>query len=222
MILYPNLTKEKNNFMDVFIEIIKSQIEVFINIINENDSKKIYEIINFNNQNLSNQITDLYNIIDSNLTLFDFHKKYEIIKNKQINSKNNNNSNQKIFRANPENYKNEEKKQKLKKNINKSNESPIKINLEIQKITHNNKYLPLELSTHISSYTSTNTKIKNNFFNLQTFNNNTNNNNNTTEKKIHSYSTLKNLKDCHNNLSEKKKLKHKIKFDQNSRIYSRP
>ena len=219
MILYPNLTKEKNNFMDIVIDMIKSQIIVFINMINENNSRKIFEIINNNNQNLSKQITLLYDLINSTLPSNEFSvkNKNEINKNDNLNSIVNNN--QKNFPSNEDNNNfigNTNNKNGLKNLINKNNENPIKINLEIKKNCVNNKILPLELSTHISSYTSTNTKIKNNFFNLQTYTSKDEND----EKKINSYSTMKNL---HNNvlfLSEKKKLKNKINNVNNSPHFS--
>ena len=219
MILYPNLTKEKNNFMDIVIDMIKSQIIVFINMINENNSRKIFEIINNNNQNLSKQITLLYDLNNSTLPSNEFYvkNKNEINKNDNLNSIVNNN--QKNFPSNEDNNNfigNTNNKNGLKNLINKNNENPIKINLEIKKNCVNNKILPLELSTHISSYTSTNTKIKNNFFNLQTYTSKDEND----EKKINSYSTMKNL---HNNvlfLSEKKKLKNKINNVNNSPHFS--
>ena len=42
IILCPNLTEDKNKFMEMIINIIKSQIKIFIDIINLNDSNIIY------------------------------------------------------------------------------------------------------------------------------------------------------------------------------------
>ena len=198
LILCPNITKEKNQFMDMFIDIIKSQIKIFINILSLNEPKKVYEIINKNNQNLSKQITEMYNT--NNIIL----SKKEIKKmDNNINSiLNNKNKKFHSFKS-QNNYRIEDNHIKIKlEQINtKIQDSPIKIEIK----DHNNNCLPIELSTPISPYAFKTNKNKNKVFNLQTFN--TNNNNN---QKIKTNSSLSDFKTN----SQNKKNKHKIHLEE--------
>ena len=61
-ILLPNLSENNNSFMSYLIELIISQIKFFIELLDLNEDKKLYEILNSNNQNLSKQIAFLYDI----------------------------------------------------------------------------------------------------------------------------------------------------------------
>ena len=222
IILFPNLTEEKNKFMDMLINLIKSQIKLFIDIINLNDSNIIYEKINLNNQNLSKQITDIYN--SNNLLL----SSYEI--NQKANNINSifNNNNQKYnsFGGDNDNYKigdSNNIRNKLEQINTKIRDSPIKIEIK----ESNNNYIPIGLSTPISPYTFKSNK-KNNFVNLHTNNSNINNNKNV--KKVRSYSALKKFnpnKSNKNNVNinnlyftEKIKRNNKSNIKNNSLFFS--
>lgn len=69
LILSPNLNEKNILFMNSIIDIIVSQLKNFIQLLNTNESKKIFEILNINNQNLSKQIANLYETITSSLYL---------------------------------------------------------------------------------------------------------------------------------------------------------
>ena len=60
-ILSPNLNENNNLFMNSLIDLIISQLKVFLVLLNSNDEpQKFYEILNINNQKLSKQIAYLY------------------------------------------------------------------------------------------------------------------------------------------------------------------
>ena len=61
-ILSPNLSENNNLFMNSLIDLIISQLKIFVEILNLNEPQKLYEKLNFNNQNLSKQIAYLYEI----------------------------------------------------------------------------------------------------------------------------------------------------------------
>ena len=61
-ILSPNLNENNNHFMNSLIDLIISQLKIFIELLNLTETAKIYEILNNNNQNLSRQIAYLYDI----------------------------------------------------------------------------------------------------------------------------------------------------------------
>ena len=75
LILSPNLNEKNILFMNSIIDIIVSQLKNFVQLLNINESKKIFEILNINNQNLSKQIANLYEAITSSIyfgsSLFD-------------------------------------------------------------------------------------------------------------------------------------------------------
>ena len=66
-ILSPNLNENYNNFMDSLINLIISQLKIFLEILNLDEYEKLYEILNINNQDLSKQIAYLYDISKKNL-----------------------------------------------------------------------------------------------------------------------------------------------------------
>ena len=209
-ILSPNLSKEKNKFMDTLIDIIKSQIKLFIKILNFKDSRKIFDILNTNNQNLSKQITEIYNSIN-------FPSSSEIsnkdILNDNIKSINDINS---IFNDKDINYFSESKKNNYKieennkskiniekiKQINdsKNHENPIKINIEIKNNSNNHRNSPFGSFSDISSNTH---EVKNNKkkdLNIRKFNEFK-----KIEQKIKSYTKLKYSNNNNKlNLTEKK------------------
>ena len=61
-ILSPNLNENNNLFMNSLMDLIISQINIFLVILNLNESKKLYEVLNINNQKLSKQIAYLYEL----------------------------------------------------------------------------------------------------------------------------------------------------------------
>ena len=61
-ILSPNLNENNNLFMNSLMDLIISQINIFLVILNLNQSKKLYEVLNINNQKLSKQIAYLYEL----------------------------------------------------------------------------------------------------------------------------------------------------------------
>ena len=210
IILSPNLSFEKNQFMEMIIELIKSQVKLFINILNLNDHRKIFDILNINNQNLSKQITDIYNssiIVSSSNEL---SNKEEINENKFNSSLSLNNKYNSSTKDNNNKKEDNKKINKIKiekiKQINiKSHESPIKINID-NKDNLNNRNTPLGLSSSIVSKTFTSENHNKNSFNIHIYDNSNNN-----EKNIKSYSTLKNYKNEKLYATEKKKSKKEYK-----------
>ena len=73
-ILSPNLNENNNLFMNSLIELIISQLKLFIELLYLTETKKIYEVLNTNSQNLSKQIAYLYEI----------SKFSEIVSNKSV------------------------------------------------------------------------------------------------------------------------------------------
>ena len=192
----------------MIIELIKSQIKLFINILNLKDQKTIFDILNTNNQNLSKQITEIYNSLILVSSSNEFSNKEEINDNKfnsslslnnKYNSSNKDNSNKK------EDNKNKIKIEQIKQINIKSHESPIKINIE-NKDNVNYRNTSLGLSSAISSQTFTSQNHNKNSFNIHTYENSNNN-----EKNIKSYSTLKHYKNDKIYATEKKKNKKEYK-----------
>ena len=207
IILSPNLSFEKNQFMEMIIDLIKSQIKIFINILNLKDQKAIFDILNTNNQNLSKQITEIYNSSNLVSSSNEFSNKEEINDNKLNSSLSLNN---KYISSNKDNSnKKEYNKNKCKieqiKQINiKSHESPIKINIDNKDNLHYRN--TQELSSAITSQTFTSQNHYKNSFNIHTYDKSNNN-----EKNIKSYSTLKHYKNDKLYSTEKKKNKKEYK-----------
>ena len=59
-ILSPNLSENNNSFMNSIIELITSQLHIFLKLISLNGENQIYKSLNSNNQYLSKQIAYLY------------------------------------------------------------------------------------------------------------------------------------------------------------------
>ena len=77
LILSPNLSEKNIIFMNSLIDVISSQLKIFVSLLNLTDSKKVYEILNINNQDLSRQIANLYETTSSkisNISLIDKEK----------------------------------------------------------------------------------------------------------------------------------------------------
>ena len=206
IILSPNLSFEKNQFMEMIIDLIKSQIKIFINILNLKDQKTIFDILNTNNQNLSKQITEIYNSSILVLSSNEFSNKEEINDNKVNSSLSLNNKYNSSIKDNINKKEdNKIKIEQIKQINNKSHESPIKININ-NKDNLFYRNTPLGLSSAITSQTFTSQNHNKNSFNIHTYENCNNN-----EKNIKSYSTLKHYKNDKLYATEKKKNKKEYK-----------
>ena len=62
LILSPNLSENNIHFMNSVIDIIISQIKIFLELLNLTEPQKIFELLNINSQNLSKQIAALYEV----------------------------------------------------------------------------------------------------------------------------------------------------------------
>ena len=99
-ILSPNLSENNNSFMTSLIDLIISQLKIFVKLLSLNEEKKIYEILISNNQNLSQQIAILYEI-----------PKYQLNTKLSINSTSEKGKNRNNKINNKESYSLEEKKE---------------------------------------------------------------------------------------------------------------
>ena len=75
IILYPNLNENRKKFLNKNIEIILSQIKIYISLLLSNHSKNVFKILNINNQNLSREITSLYDTFFNSLNTIQINKK---------------------------------------------------------------------------------------------------------------------------------------------------
>ena len=62
LILSPNLSKKKVTFMNLLLELITSQLKLYVELLNTTDIKNIYNILNTNHQKLSEGITSLFSL----------------------------------------------------------------------------------------------------------------------------------------------------------------
>ena len=62
LILSPNLSENNIHFMNSIIDVIISQIKIFLELLNLTEPQKIFELLNINSQNLSKQIAALYEV----------------------------------------------------------------------------------------------------------------------------------------------------------------
>ena len=62
LILSPNLPKKKATFMNLLLELITSQLKLYIELLNTKEIRKIYEFLDSNHQKLSESITSLYSL----------------------------------------------------------------------------------------------------------------------------------------------------------------
>lgn len=65
IILEPNLSEGKKNIMNHVIEIIISQLQIFIDLHSLKELNKKYELLNINNQNLSKKISNIFNFYEN-------------------------------------------------------------------------------------------------------------------------------------------------------------
>ena len=61
-ILSPNLSEKNNLFMNSLMDLIISQITIFLKLLSLNEEKKIFKLITANNQDLSKKIAFLYEL----------------------------------------------------------------------------------------------------------------------------------------------------------------
>ena len=62
LILSPNLPKKKATFMNLLLDLITSQLKLYIELLNTKEIRKIYEFLDSNHQKLSESITSLYSL----------------------------------------------------------------------------------------------------------------------------------------------------------------
>ena len=62
LILSPNLGENNKQFMNSLINLIISQLKIFLTLINSEEKNKTYDLLNINNQSLSEQLAILYEI----------------------------------------------------------------------------------------------------------------------------------------------------------------
>ena len=109
-ILSPNLSDNNNIFMTSLIDLIISQLKIFVRLLSLNEEKKVYEILNSNNQNLSKQIASLYEIpryqVNAKLSLNSTSEK-EHNRNNRLNNKESYSLEEKkesVYRKNSDNF----------------------------------------------------------------------------------------------------------------------
>ena len=125
-ILSPNITENNNFFLNSLLDLIISQLKIYITIYNTNETRHILEILNKNNQNLSKQIAFLYEISKNSIRSSGMEKdKSECLNSFRIEEdfSNSNIIESKIKETKFRTEKSKEKKNKLKKVLFQSNKS---------------------------------------------------------------------------------------------------
>ena len=147
-ILTPNLTENNISFMTNLIELISSQLTLFVELLNLNEDKILYEKLNDNNQKLSKQIAYLYEF-----------PRYQLNTKISLNStsEKDKNENNKLFN-NIENYSIEEKKENIK---NKDNTEFNNNNTIESKAVEKNDFLEKKNEDEINNNIPLNNKIMN-------------------------------------------------------------
>ena len=105
-ILSPNLNENNNLFVNSLIDLIISQLKIFLILLNLNEPFKLYEILNINNQKLSKKIAYLYELSKYSSN---YSNQYSFEK------KNNNNNDKDNIQFEKKGYSLEEPKQSFKK-----------------------------------------------------------------------------------------------------------
>ena len=80
-ILEPNLTDEKKKLMNFLMELLVSQIKLFVDLNSTTNFEEIYKILNLNNQELSKRISCLFHLIEKNDNYFNNESIIEVPKN---------------------------------------------------------------------------------------------------------------------------------------------
>ena len=80
-ILEPNLTDEKKKLMNFLLELLVSQIKLFVDLNSTTNFEEIYKILNLNNQELSKRISCLFHLIEKNDNFFNAESIIEEPKN---------------------------------------------------------------------------------------------------------------------------------------------
>ena len=81
IILEPNLTDEKKKLMNFLLELLISQIKLFVDLNSITNLEKIYQILNLNNQVLSKRISCFFYLNDKNQNFFNSESIIEDSKN---------------------------------------------------------------------------------------------------------------------------------------------
>lgn len=80
-ILEPNLTDEKKKLMNFLLELLASQIKLFVDLNSTTNFEKIYQLLNLNNQELSKRISCLFHLTEKNDNFFNAESIIEESKN---------------------------------------------------------------------------------------------------------------------------------------------
>ena len=80
-ILEPNLTDEKKKLMNFLLELLASQIKLFVDLNSTTNFEKIYQILNLNNQELSKRISCLFHMTEKSDNFFNAESIIEESKN---------------------------------------------------------------------------------------------------------------------------------------------
>ena len=164
-ILEPNLTDEKKKLMNFIVDLLISQIKLFIDLNSTTNYEKVYQILNLNNQDLSQRISCLFHLIEKNDNFSNAesiieesknsrNKKFDnltIISSNNINIKKNNlfsnnretirKTNNTIYDVDEDNFSASEKNENSElKNPNKNNDL-IKINQKKYDSKNKNNYI---------------------------------------------------------------------------------
>ena len=119
-ILSPNLSENYNIFINSLINIIISQLKIFIKILSLKDEKKIYKLLTSNNQNLSKQFVSLYDLprIDPDILYNNKNRSYSL-EEKRESFHENNLDNFELYNLNKNNT--ESKEEEIENNNNENN-----------------------------------------------------------------------------------------------------
>ena len=167
-ILEPNLTDEKKKLMNFLLELLTSQIKLFVDLNSTTNFEEIYKLLNLNNQELSKRISCLFHLIEKNDNFFNAesiieesknsrNKKFDnlsVISSNNINIKRNittnylsNNketirkTNNTIYDVDEDNFTNSEKNENSDIKIQNKNNDLIRINQKKFDSKNKNNYI---------------------------------------------------------------------------------
>ena len=173
VILIPNLPSDKNSFMKIFLDIILSQINLFIRISTLKTQNKIFDLINNNIQVLSKSIISFYNLFSNiNNTSIEQNSKGKFLEF------NYNIQNKTTFSKNLENLKNS-KNTNLKSPKKKKTASFVPLKLRLTEVNTRNpfnytqydndnfKHSFTSRKNYKTNYTSTHKDLRNKNINIK-------------------------------------------------------
>ena len=211
IILEPNLTDEKKKLMNFLLELLISQIKLFVDLNSITNLEKIYQILNLNNQVLSKRISCFFYLNDKNDNFFNSESIIEDSKNSRntkLDSLNIISSNDINIKRNimPNYFSNN------KETIFKTNNTIYDVDEDNFTASEKNKISDYKNPNKNSDLIKTNQKkldSKNkNSYNINNSNSNSNSNSNRNSKKLNTYN---------NKYEDKKK---DLPYNLNINIYS--